>query len=143
MTTARIVLTTIGQKPDAEKLALQLVERRLAACVNIVGPIRSVYRWKQQISNEPEYLLVIKTTAELAAQLHSAFRQLQQLAGGQMYFLFPRRRLSCSGQANQTQQCKGAANAAGLHSFLVITDMAFRCPGSVESCALVLLICRS
>ena len=76
MTTARIVLTTIGQKPDAEKLALQLVERRLAACVNIVGPIRSVYRWKQQISNEPEYLLVIKTTAELAAQLHSAFRQL-------------------------------------------------------------------
>jgi periplasmic divalent cation tolerance protein len=76
MTTARIVLTTIGKQQDAEKLALQLVERRLAACVNIVGPIRSVYRWKQKISNEPEYLLVIKTTAELAAQLHSAFKQL-------------------------------------------------------------------
>jgi periplasmic divalent cation tolerance protein len=76
MTTARIVLTTIGKPQDAEKLALQLVERRLAACVNIVGPIRSVYRWKQKISNEPEYLLVIKTTAELAAQLRSAFKQL-------------------------------------------------------------------
>ncbi|MGA3053080.1 MAG: divalent-cation tolerance protein CutA [Candidatus Korobacteraceae bacterium] len=76
MTTARIVLTTIGKQQDAEKLALQLVERRLAACVNIVGPIRSVYRWKQKISNEPEYLLVIKTTAELAAQLRSAFKQL-------------------------------------------------------------------
>src|ERR1700687_4336793 len=69
MTTARIVLTTIGQKQDADKLALQLVERRLAACVNIVGPIRSVYRWKQKISNEQEYLLVIKTTAEHATQL--------------------------------------------------------------------------
>ncbi|HEY5174165.1 MAG TPA: divalent-cation tolerance protein CutA [Terriglobales bacterium] len=76
MTTARIVLTTIGQKQDAEKLALQLVERRLAACVNIVGPIRSVYRWKQKISNEQEYLLVIKTTAEHAAQLHATFKEL-------------------------------------------------------------------
>jgi periplasmic divalent cation tolerance protein len=76
MTNARIVLTTIGKQQDAEKLALQLVERRLAACVNIVGPIRSVYRWKQKISNEPEYLLVIKTTAEHAAQMRSAFKQL-------------------------------------------------------------------
>jgi periplasmic divalent cation tolerance protein len=76
MTAARIVLTTIGQKQDADKLALQLVERRLAACVNIVGPIRSVYRWKQQISNEPEYLLVIKTNAEHSAQLRSAFKEL-------------------------------------------------------------------
>ncbi len=76
MTSARIVLTTIGEKHDADKLALQLVQRRLAACVNIVGPIRSVYRWKQTISNEPEYLLVIKTTAEHAAQLRSAFKEL-------------------------------------------------------------------
>jgi periplasmic divalent cation tolerance protein len=76
MTSARIVLTTIGQKQDADKLALRLVERRLAACVNIVGPIRSVYRWKQTISNEPEYLLVIKTTSEHAEQLRSAFKEL-------------------------------------------------------------------
>ncbi len=76
MTPARIVLTTIGQKQDADKLALQLVERRLAACVNIVGPIRSVYRWKQTISNEPEYLLIIKTTTEHATQLRSAFKEL-------------------------------------------------------------------
>ena len=76
MTDARIVLTTVAQKPDAEKLALRLVERRLAACVNIVGPIRSIYRWKQEIANEPEYLLLIKTTAELAAQLRSALKEL-------------------------------------------------------------------
>ena len=76
MTNARIVLTTTAQKQDAEKLALQLVERRLAACVNIVGPIRSVYRWKQNITNEPEYLLLIKTTAEHAPQLQAAFKEL-------------------------------------------------------------------
>jgi periplasmic divalent cation tolerance protein len=76
MTTARIVLTTIGKQYDAEKLALQLVERRLAACVNILGPARSVYRWKQKIANEPEYLLLIKTTAERAVQLRSAFKEL-------------------------------------------------------------------
>jgi periplasmic divalent cation tolerance protein len=76
MTSARIVLTTIGQKQDADKLALQLVERRLAACVNIVGPIRSVFRWKHEISNEAEYLLVIKTTTERAAQLRSALNEL-------------------------------------------------------------------
>ena len=76
MTSARIVLTTIGQKQEAEKLALQLVERRLAACVNIVGPIRSVYRWKQSVSNQPEFLLVIKTNAEHATQLRSAFNEL-------------------------------------------------------------------
>jgi periplasmic divalent cation tolerance protein len=76
MTNARIVLTTIGAREAAEKLAQQLVERRLAACVNIVGPIRSVYRWKHKVHNEPEHLLIIKTTAEQAARLQSAFNAL-------------------------------------------------------------------
>jgi periplasmic divalent cation tolerance protein len=76
MTNARVVLTTVGLKEAAEKLALQLVERRLAACVNIVGPIRSVYRWKHKVQNEAEYLLLIKTTAQHAGQLQSAFKQL-------------------------------------------------------------------
>ncbi len=76
MTNARIVLTTVGQKEAAEKLAQQLVERRLAACVNIVGPIRSIYRWKEKVENEPEFLLIIKTTAENSSQLRSAFKEL-------------------------------------------------------------------
>ena len=76
MTNARMVLTTVGLKEVAEKLAHELVERRLAACVNIVGPIRSVYRWKDKIENEQEYLLLIKTTAERAAQLQAAFKEL-------------------------------------------------------------------
>ncbi len=76
MTNARLVLTTIGLKDAAERLAQQLVERRLATCVNIVGPIRSVYRWKDKIENEQEYLLLIKTTTAHAAQLQAAFKEL-------------------------------------------------------------------
>jgi periplasmic divalent cation tolerance protein len=73
---ARIVLTTVGLSENAEQLANALVERRLAACVNIVGPIRSVYRWKDAIEREQEYLLLIKTTAERAADLAAAFSEL-------------------------------------------------------------------
>jgi len=76
MTNARLVLTTIGSKDGAEQLAQQLVERRLAACVNIVGPIRSVYRWKEKIEHEEEYLLLIKTTTAQTAQLQATFREL-------------------------------------------------------------------
>jgi len=76
MTDARIILTTIGSREEAEPLAQQLVERRIAACVNIVGPIRSVYRWKGKIENEQEYLLLIKTTAAQAVQLRAAIHEL-------------------------------------------------------------------
>jgi periplasmic divalent cation tolerance protein len=76
MINARLILTTIGSKDRAERLAQQLVERRLAACVNIVGPIRSVYRWKQKIEHEEEYLLLIKTMAAQTAQLRAAIREL-------------------------------------------------------------------
>lgn len=76
MANARVVLTTIGTNEAAEKLARELVERRLAACVNIVGPIRSIYRWQQTVHNDQEVLLVIKTTAERAAQLRSVINEL-------------------------------------------------------------------
>jgi periplasmic divalent cation tolerance protein len=76
MANARIVLTSVGLLEKAEQLAGTLVERRLAACVNIVGPIRSTYRWKGVIEREQEYLLLIKTTAERAAELAAAFAEL-------------------------------------------------------------------
>jgi periplasmic divalent cation tolerance protein len=76
MADARIVLTTVGLQEKAEEIAGQLVERRLAACVNIVGPMRSIYRWKGVIEREQEYLLIIKTTAERAAELANAFSEL-------------------------------------------------------------------
>ncbi len=76
MANARVVLTTVASSEKAEQLAGALVERRLAACVNIVGPVRSIYRWKGTVEVESEYLLVIKTTAERAAELAAAFAEL-------------------------------------------------------------------
>ncbi len=76
MRNAHIVLTTVGSQDAAQTLAEQLVERRLAACVNIVGPVRSVYRWKGKVEREQEYLLIVKTTAERSADLSALFQQI-------------------------------------------------------------------
>jgi periplasmic divalent cation tolerance protein len=76
MLDARVILTTLGSSDDAEQFATKLVERRLAACVNIVGPIRSIYRWQGKVHHDPEYLLLIKTTAERARELEAAFSEL-------------------------------------------------------------------
>jgi periplasmic divalent cation tolerance protein len=76
MANARIVLTTVGVLEKAEQLANAMVERRLAACVNIIGPIRSIYRWKDAIEREQEYLLLIKTTSDRAAELAASFAEL-------------------------------------------------------------------
>jgi periplasmic divalent cation tolerance protein len=56
-----IVLTTVGPEFDAAALATALVELRLAACVNIVERIRSIYRWEGKVQDDAEQLLVIKT----------------------------------------------------------------------------------
>ena len=73
-----IILTTVDSRESAQKIAHTLVERRLAACVNIVPGIESVYRWKGEIESAKELLLVIKTAAdrfeqvrELLIELHS------------------------------------------------------------------------
>jgi periplasmic divalent cation tolerance protein len=76
MAETRVVLTTIALHQRVEALARELVERRLAACVNIIGPIRSIYRWRGKVESEEEFLLVIKTTAERAAELEDAFAEL-------------------------------------------------------------------
>ncbi|MBV8456416.1 MAG: divalent-cation tolerance protein CutA [Acetobacteraceae bacterium] len=77
MAEARIVLTTLSDdRQRAEEFAAALIERRLAACVTLVGPIRSVYRWNGNIERENEFLLIIKTTAEQAERLESAFKEL-------------------------------------------------------------------
>jgi periplasmic divalent cation tolerance protein len=56
-----VVLVTCGSEDEAVKIARALVEERLAACVNLVSPIRSIYRWEGKIWDEREWLLVIKT----------------------------------------------------------------------------------
>ena len=63
-TDARIVLTTCGERAAAEALARALVEERLAACVNLVPGVHSIYRWEGKVETADETLLVIKTTAE-------------------------------------------------------------------------------
>jgi periplasmic divalent cation tolerance protein len=64
MTNARIVLTTAGSAEEAHKIAQALVDRRLAACVNIVPQIESVYRWQGKVETASEWLLLIKTQAD-------------------------------------------------------------------------------
>ena len=56
-----IILTTVAKKSDAEKLAKLLVEKKLAACVNIIKIEKSVYQWKGKINENGEHLLLIKT----------------------------------------------------------------------------------
>ena len=70
--TPLIVLTTVGAAFDVTALARQLVEQRLAACVNIVPRIESVYRWQGRIETESEQLLLIKTSRERLDALRDA-----------------------------------------------------------------------
>ncbi len=76
MTDKKIVITTVGAREDAVKIARTLVERRLAACVNVTGPVESWYRWKGAVENAQEWLLVIKTTAAACDQVKAAIKEL-------------------------------------------------------------------
>ena len=71
-----IVLTTIGADADAASLARTLVEERLAACVNILPPMTSFYRWKDAIEEAREQQLVMKTTPDQVAALGTRLREL-------------------------------------------------------------------
>ena len=76
MSNARVVLTTAGSQEEARKIAHALVERRLAACVNIVPQIESVYRWQGQVETATEWLLVIKTQASAFERVRDAIKEL-------------------------------------------------------------------
>jgi periplasmic divalent cation tolerance protein len=71
-----IVLTTLGAGADAGALARTLVQERLAACVNVLPPMTSVYRWKGAIEEDREQQLVMKTTAERVDALGARLREL-------------------------------------------------------------------
>ncbi len=76
MTDKRIVLTTAGSQEEAAKIAHALVERKLAACVNIVPKIASVYRWQGKVETAVEWLLIAKTTVGNFAALRDAITEL-------------------------------------------------------------------
>jgi len=64
-----LLLSTASSAEDARRLARLLVEERLAACVNVVGGVRSIYRWQGEVQEDGETLLLIKTSAERYAAL--------------------------------------------------------------------------
>ena len=73
---ALVVLSTFPDAESAARVARTLVEERLAACVNLVPAIRSIYRWQGEISDETETLAIIKTTAERYAALAARISEL-------------------------------------------------------------------
>ena len=72
----RTVVLVTASPAEAPALARALVDRRLAACVNIVPAVRSIYRWQDDICDDEESLLVIKTRAERLQQLKAAVAEL-------------------------------------------------------------------
>ena len=72
MTHHQLVLCTCPDAETAERLAADLVERRLAACVNIVSGMTSVYRWQGKIETESEVLLLVKTRSDRYQEVEKA-----------------------------------------------------------------------
>lgn len=69
-----LVFTNVPDRAAAERIADLLVGERLAACVNILAPCRSVYRWKGAVQHDEEHPVLIKTTAERYPALEQALR---------------------------------------------------------------------
>ena len=67
-----VVLSTVGSAEDAERIGRALVERGLAACVNVLPAVLSIYRWKGNVEKAEERLLVIKTRADRFAAVRDA-----------------------------------------------------------------------
>lgn len=94
---ARIVLSTAGSPEEATRISRELVERRLASCVNCVPGLTSVYRWQGSIEEGSEVLLIIKTSEEKLSALEAALHELHsyevpeflvmEVAGGSRAYL--------------------------------------------------------
>jgi periplasmic divalent cation tolerance protein len=70
------VLTTTGSEQEAERISAALLERRLAACVQVEGPITSRYRWQGEIETAREWRCVIKTAAGRCDEVEATVREL-------------------------------------------------------------------
>jgi len=76
MTDPIVVLVTCGSEEEAAKIGRSLVENRLAACANIVSPIRSIYRWEGKIWDEKEWLLLVKTERDRFEAIENEVKSL-------------------------------------------------------------------
>jgi periplasmic divalent cation tolerance protein len=86
---ARVVLLTAGSEEQANMIARALVAESLAACVNVIGPIRSIYRWRGAVEEENEYLLLAKTRASLYSSLERRARELHSYEVPEVLALSP------------------------------------------------------
>jgi len=71
-----VVLSTCSSPEEAEKVARKLVEERLAACVNIVNGVRSIYRWQEKVEDASEWLLIIKTRRGLFERVRAQIERI-------------------------------------------------------------------
>ncbi len=71
-----IVLVTTSSNDEAERIAHELIERRLAACINIINGITSIYVWKGNVEKSTEALMIIKTRSDKLDELISNVREL-------------------------------------------------------------------
>jgi len=76
MTDKRLVLTTAGSRDEARRIAEALVDRKLAACVNVVPGVLSIYRWKDKREEADEWLLLIKTTGTAFERVQNAIKEM-------------------------------------------------------------------
>jgi periplasmic divalent cation tolerance protein len=73
---AVVMLTTAGSRAEANRIAAALVDERLAACVNVVAPITSIYRWRGAVERAEEVLLLVKTRRARMARVGARIRAL-------------------------------------------------------------------
>jgi periplasmic divalent cation tolerance protein len=76
MTGKILVFTTAGSEDEAKKIARGLVEQGLAACVNLIPRVSSIYRWQGKVEEAEEYLLVAKTDVEHFARVRDAIKEM-------------------------------------------------------------------
>jgi periplasmic divalent cation tolerance protein len=70
------VLTTVGSEEEAERICDALIEDRLAACVQVAGPVSSTYRWQGKVEREQEWQCLAKTEARLYGEVEAAIRRV-------------------------------------------------------------------
>lgn len=81
----------MGAEQEARSLARRLVDERIAACVNILGPIRSIYRWRDAVEDEAEFLLLIKTTSNLLKEAEQRISELHSYEVPELLVISPER----------------------------------------------------